>query len=121
MTRTKVVPLLVGFAALTFTNTNINAFAAPTEFSGWTSASGRGHIEYRWRREGTDTFYSCDVEMRNLDETDRQNYRAKINSAHEGRDDTSDRVVSFPFAGSISTNSTNGACDRVKDVLILNF
>ena len=122
MTRTKVVPLLIGFAALTFANTNINAFASPTEFSDWTSASGRGHIEYRWRRDGTETYSGCDVEMRNLDEADRQTYKAKIGYVHGGRDDTSGiESLSFPYSGYTYKTTTYGTCDRVTDLLILKY
>jgi hypothetical protein len=94
---------------------------AGTEYSRWTPVSGKAHIEYRWKR-GESASTSCQIELRDPDDSDRVYYTGRIEYVNGGKDQTTPTgLISFLSAGETRTATTITACERVTDVWLKLF
>lgn len=109
-------------AATAMTLLSMQSMGLDTEYSSWRDATGKGHIQYRWKKHSQEDYSSCEVEFRNLDDDDRNAYKGKIEYVHKGSDETAPlSILQFRIPGAKETNDTYGSCDRVTDVWLTNF
>lgn len=96
--------------------------AYDSEFSSWRDATGKGQIQYRWKKTGSEDYASCSLEFRNLNDDDRKAYKGKIEFVHKGSDETAPiSILRFLSPGSKEVTDTYAACDRVTDVWLTDF